>query len=63
MDEADQVETTKEKVSRLYARKYESAEDQSTASFEKVWDSETADEMPWNRLEDFDMKGFGKTNT
>lgn len=56
LDERSQIEITKKKIARLYARKYNNEEEYSTAVFVEVWNSETSKEMPWNALKRFATK-------
>lgn len=56
LDEKIQLEITKNKIARFYARKYNNEEEYSTAVFVEVWNSETSKEMPWNALKRFATK-------
>lgn len=56
LDEKSQIEITKNKIARFYARKYNNEKEYSTAIFVEVWNSETANEMPWNALKRFARK-------
>ncbi|TAD96618.1 MAG: hypothetical protein EAZ78_09860 [Oscillatoriales cyanobacterium] len=56
LDEKIQLEITKNKIARFYARKYNNGEEYSTAAFVEVWNSETSKEMPWNALKRFATK-------
>ncbi|QFS49788.1 hypothetical protein [Nostoc sphaeroides] len=56
LDKNMQLQIAKNKIATLYARKYKDDEEYSTARFEKAWDSETSNEMPWKSLERFDCR-------
>jgi len=56
LDEKSQIEITKNKIARFYARTYNNEEEYSTAVFVEVWNSETSKEMPWNALKRFATK-------
>ena len=56
LDEKIQLEITKNKIARFYARKYNNGDEYSTAAFVEVWNSETSREMPWNALKRFATK-------
>jgi hypothetical protein len=49
LDEATQIEVTKEKIARFFARK-------ENGTFVEVWNSETSDEMPWMALRKFERQ-------
>lgn len=55
MDENQQLHVFKTMVSSIYARKY-SPDNWNSAPFEKIWDSTTSKELPWEVLKDFDME-------
>lgn len=54
LNELSQLEITKQKIARVFARKY-SESSYSTATFREVWNSKTSNEMPWKSLEIFDI--------
>jgi hypothetical protein len=54
LDEQSQIEITKRKISRIFARKYKNESEHSTASFTEIWNSITSNEMPWKSLERFE---------
>lgn len=56
LDKKIQLEIAKDKIARFYTRKYNDEDEYSTVAFVEVWNSETANEMPWESLERFDRK-------
>ncbi|MGI0498505.1 hypothetical protein ACOKW7_05270 [Limnospira platensis CENA597] len=53
LDEIIQLQMTKSKISRVYARKYKNEEERADTDFQEVWNSQTANEMPWTSLKRF----------
>jgi cold shock CspA family protein len=62
LNEQQKIEITKNKISRLFARKYKNSDKRSQASFVEVWNSETSNEMPWKSLEKFESSQRGQIN-
>ena len=56
LDKTNQLQVVKSKISGFYTRSYKDEQARSKAEFVKVWDSETANEMPWESLEKFARK-------
>jgi hypothetical protein len=56
LDETTQMEIAKYKIRGIHVKKYKDEEERSIAAFEEVWNSETANEMPWNALKRFARK-------
>lgn len=56
LDEQSQIEITKRKIARVFARKYKDESEYSTASFMEVWNSESSNEMPVNALKRFERQ-------
>ncbi|MCT7952576.1 hypothetical protein NG798_22525 [Ancylothrix sp. C2] len=56
LDETTQMEIAKNKIRGIHLKKYKDEEERSIAEFEEVWNSETANEMPWNALKRFARK-------
>jgi hypothetical protein len=56
LDETTQMEIAKNKIRGIHVKKYKDEEERSIAAFEEVWNSETANEMPWNALKRFARK-------
>ena len=54
MSKNDQLGLARDKIDRLYARRYSGPDDFSTAAFVEVWDSRTSNSLPWEVLEVFD---------
>lgn len=66
-EKEEQLSIVKKEIARIFARKYESEEYERVA-FEKVWDSKTGNQLPWEKLKKFDRKDekirytrFGRT--
>jgi hypothetical protein len=56
LDETTQMKIAKNKIRGIHVKKYKDEEERSIAAFEEVWNSETANEMPWNALKRFARK-------
>jgi len=53
----EQLKLIKDEIKRIFARKYK-AEDFKIEPFKEVWNFETSDELPWERLKEFDQIGL-----
>ena len=56
LDEQRQIEITKRKIAKVFARKYKDKNEYSTASFIEVWNSESSNEMPVDALKRFERQ-------
>jgi cold shock CspA family protein len=54
LNEQQKINIAKQKISRIFARKYKNPDERSQARFFEVWNSDTSDEMPWKSLENFE---------
>ncbi|MFM6452248.1 MAG: hypothetical protein ACKPH7_10615, partial [Planktothrix sp.] len=53
LDKNKQLQITKNKIARLYERKYKNEDERINAPFEEVWNSQTSNEMPWDSFKRF----------
>ena len=56
LDEQSQIEITKRKIAKVFARKYKDESEYSTVSFTEVWNSKSSNEMPANALKRFERQ-------
>ena len=54
-EEEEQIEEIKKEIKRIFARKYKK-ENFEIVPFKEIWNSETAEDLPWKLLEDYDHK-------
>ena len=58
LNKSRQIEIAKNKIARVFARKYRNESERPYISFVEVWNSVTSDEMPWEALSRFDYYGY-----
>ena len=56
----DQLEEIKNEIKSIYARKYK-REDFDKIPFKKIWDSETSNNLPWEKLKLYDQNNYNKS--
>lgn len=56
MESAEQIQIVKNIISTMHVRVYKDDSEYNTASYEKVWDSENATDLPWNILENMEKQ-------